>query len=192
MFRKHHTQLTNGFTLVELTVAIAIVGVLLTLTSINYRTSNSQSLMTMAAYQVAGDARLVQGYAASARQYGTNGANEWGVYFDKAQPEHYILFVDNNSDGKYIAENDAIFKTMKLPRGVKILKLLQGTEQSSVSANQVSVVYSPPEPAVHLWYTGMNETTPEPSLIKVQLSNDGLLAGKEVTLNFFGLIDVTK
>jgi|GEM_PF-1826800 len=187
-----------AFTLLELTVAIAIIGVFLTLVSINYRSSNSRSVLVMSAYQIASDARLMQGYAASARQLKTNTPpdNQWGIYFDKDQPGQYLLFVDQNDNAVYDS-TDFTWKTVKMPKSTSIFKLFKANGSSVVGGAQdkISVVYVPPQPtsSIQIYKDGNNSnqwsSTDE---VLIQISNDNTTVGKEVYLNFYGLIDVVK
>jgi prepilin-type N-terminal cleavage/methylation domain-containing protein len=93
-----------AFTLLEVLVSLSIIVVILTLSTVNYKRSNSRNAIIFGSYQLAADIRLAESYAASARQYSTDPSwNVWGVNFTTGANQ-YRIFVDRNFNGFYDGE----------------------------------------------------------------------------------------
>jgi len=199
MFPNKIRQFKASFTLLELIVAIALIGIIMTLSTINYRRATSRTTMMMAAHQIAADARLMESYAASARQYGNATApdNQWGIYFNTNNPGQYLLFVDRDEDAQFSGTNDAIWRTVKLPRTIKLKtlkfydKTIPGWKPITGTSPKISVVYTPPSPSTTIMIDDNTGWTAKDE-VKVVLTDDNLADGKEIYFNFFGLIDVVK
>jgi prepilin-type N-terminal cleavage/methylation domain-containing protein len=178
-----------AFTLLEVLVSLSIIVVILTLSTVNYKRSNSRNAIIFGAYQLAADIRLAESYAASARQYSTDPSwNVWGVNFTTGANQ-YRIFVDRNFNGFYDAA-DAIWRTVKLPASVNIktLRYKKGAVGPS-GVSELSAVYFPPTPSSSLAFdAGLNQFDEA----YITLEDNINLSTKEITLNFFGLIDVTK
>ena len=178
----------KAFTILEVLVTLSIITVILTLSMVSYKRANSRNAIVFAAYQVAGDTRLAESYAASARQYSTQPRwNVWGAHFT-AGSNQYRIFVDKNFNGFYDAA-DAIWRTVKLPSGVSVKTLRYKKAGSIAGVSELSAVYFPPSPTSSLAY---DATTNQFEEAYITLEDNINLSIKEVTLNFFGLIDVTK
>lgn len=87
---------TAGFTLVELMVTLGIVVLATTLVMVRYVSFNSSVLLNSLAYQVAFDLRETQSLAVSVRGSNAEFYEEYGLYFDMDDRNHYILFQDTN------------------------------------------------------------------------------------------------
>lgn len=179
----------HAFTLLEVLVSLSIVVVILTLSTISYKRSNSRNAIIFGAYQLAADLRLAESYAASARQYSTEAKwNVWGVYL-AAGANQYRIFVDRNFNGLYDA-GDAIWRTVKLPASVNIKTLrYKKAGLGPHGLSELSAVYFPPSPTSSLAFDASLNQFDE---AYITLEDNVNLSTKEVTLNFFGLIDVTK
>ncbi|MES2225690.1 MAG: type II secretion system protein [Patescibacteria group bacterium] len=85
-----------GFTLVEMVVVLAIIGILTTITLLGQSTFNQSLLLTDTAYTMAFSAREAQSFGLSSRQFGgiQNAGAGYGLHFDRSLPGSYILFAD--------------------------------------------------------------------------------------------------
>jgi prepilin-type N-terminal cleavage/methylation domain-containing protein len=180
----------NGFTLLEVMLSLSIVVVILTMSTINYKRSNSRNAIVFGTYQLAADLRLAQSYAASARQYSTQPEwNVWGLYLS-AGANQYRVFVDLNANGRYDVGSDAIWRTVRLPANVNIKQLHYKKNGSAWSGlSDISSVYFPPAPTSSLAFDASLNQFDE---AKITLEDNINFTTKEISLNFFGLIDVTK
>ena len=108
------------------------------------------------------------------------------VSYKRANSRNAI--VDKNFNGFYDAA-DAIWRTVKLPSGVSVKTLRYKKSGSIAGVSELSAVYFPPSPTSSLAY---DATTNQFEEAYITLEDNINLSIKEVTLNFFGLIDVTK
>lgn len=86
----------SGFTLIELMVTLGIVVMATGLVMIRYVSFNSTVLLNSLAYEVAFDLRETQSLAISVRGSDAEFREEYGLHFDLAKPNQYILFQDTN------------------------------------------------------------------------------------------------
>ncbi len=185
-----------AFTLMEVLVTMGVLVIILTMSAISYKAANSRTTIIMAAYQVAGDVRLAQSYAASARQISTNPNpeeekyNVWGVYFDKNNPGQYEIFVDKNFNGYYGGANES-WRTVKLPKGITVSAISVNKGGTIKPSEALSAVYFPPSPTTSIAILEAGNPVQEDSAV-ITIQDDVNLSKKDITLNFFGLIDVTK
>lgn len=97
----------RGFSLVELIVVISIMVLITTVVLVRHSAFNSTVLLNNLAYDVAGTIREAQVYATSVRNAGGQGfTTAYGVYFDMAFPEQFILFSDSDQDGVFTFVDD--------------------------------------------------------------------------------------
>lgn len=90
----HPHLTTRGFTLVEMLVVLAIMGVL-TAVVVNGQTDfNKSTRVVDAAYTVALSVRQAQTYGLSSRTYGGLNNAGYGVHFTSAAPKQYFIFAD--------------------------------------------------------------------------------------------------
>ena len=100
-----------GFTLIEMLVVIAIVGILLTVVLFNYRGVESKSILKNIAYEVALTVREAQSYGLGVKKYVPDGgtinasagifSQSYGVHVNDGADEakNIYLFSDANDNG---------------------------------------------------------------------------------------------
>lgn len=99
--RSRKTRPTRGFTVVELMVTLGIVVLVTGVVMIRYSSFNSSVLLTSQAYLVGFDIREAQSLAVSVRGNSSEFREEYGMYFDMANPAQYILFQDDATNGAH-------------------------------------------------------------------------------------------
>lgn len=97
---RHNTQM-RGFTVVELLVTLGIVVLVTGIVMIRYSSFNSSVLLTSQAYLVGFDIREAQSLAVSVRGNLSEFREEYGMYFDMANPGQYVLFQDDDTNGDH-------------------------------------------------------------------------------------------
>ena len=88
---------TAGFTIIELMVTVTIVVLVTGLIMVQYSSFNNSVLLKDQAYLTAFDIREAQALAVSVRGQGAQFREEYGLYFDMAQINKYLLFQDNDA-----------------------------------------------------------------------------------------------
>ena len=166
----------SGFTLIELIVSIAIIGFVTTIGVVNYRSANKSSVLQLEAYKAATDIRRAQNMALGAIEFNFNPSarvpDAWGVYFDSASADSYIIFADQDNNQIYNS-GDGIFATVNLKNNI-VLDI----------TGSVNVAFVPPDPTTYL--NGLSGGEAGINL-KDQAGNK-----YEIKVNVLGLIDVNK
>jgi len=162
----------KGFTLIELMVSVAIIGLVSAIGVVNYRNANKASVLQLEAYKVAGDIRRAQNMALGAVEFNSAVPAAWGAHFDTANPDQYLIFADINDDKIYDG-GDGILATVNLQNNINLD--ITGT---------IDVAFVPPDPTTYLNGANSGEASVK---LKDQAGNK-----YEVKVNVLGLIDVNK
>jgi len=178
-----------GFTFVEMSVSVTIIGLLATLFITNYRSAERQQRLYASADQLVSDIRLMQSYALGAKKYdGQVPLGGWGINLDVGDPTKYLLYADTCASGIGVYElacatgtPDMIIKTSKLPRDVQIMAT-NGLLVDGAPVADVSLLFLPPDPKTSINLTGQN--------LKIKLNDIQNGRTKDVEINTFGLIDL--
>jgi prepilin-type N-terminal cleavage/methylation domain-containing protein len=164
---------SKGFTLVELLVVVAIVGLITVIVFTNYRMGEKEFLLQGAVHQISQDARRVQGMALASRSIGGSVPSGYGIYFNLSDPNQYILFADNDDDGLY-GSGDTDIEVLEINLPISLTAISTGSP--------LSVVFSPPDPSVLI---SGNPATAETS---ITLNYEGG-GGGTININKVGLIE---
>jgi len=178
IFQKYRGN--RGFTIIEILVVLSIISLLTILTLTQYRTGQKSFALQRAAHQLAQDIRRAQEMAMSAKEI--NGfPPRYGVEFDTIYPDYYILFADDNDNGKREV-SDQIIETINLEKGINIDQVFVGEPLSSKA--QIWITFKPPDPITEI----RDPAAAESSIAKIQLTNDNKT--KSIVVNKAGLIYV--
>ncbi len=93
------TRAQKGFTLVEMTVVIAIIGTITIIALSSQSTFNRSLVLTDTAYSVAFSAREAQSFGSGSQTFNGVSNPGYGIHLDRSQLTKYILFADVANGG---------------------------------------------------------------------------------------------
>jgi prepilin-type N-terminal cleavage/methylation domain-containing protein len=166
---------SKAFTLIEVLVMIAIIGLLSVLVLPNYRQVSRQTTLQSAANKLAQDIRNIQSMTMSSKDIGLPAfRGAFGVYFKLASSTSYALFADKNNSGQYDTGEELDGKSVYLDAGISI---------SGLTASPLTIIFTPPNPNVTI-QTGASTS----SLAEIIFSNGS--QSKKINVNIAGLVYV--
>lgn len=133
---------TNGFSLVELIVAVAVISILLTVTIVNYTNQRKEKTLFFAARQLAADIRIAQSNAVNVLERGgIIPEGGYGIALSQGSNE-YKLFSDFNNDKLYTSlyVPDELISNTGLPSGVVVSQL----KKDGGSTANIDIAFTPP------------------------------------------------
>jgi prepilin-type N-terminal cleavage/methylation domain-containing protein len=194
------TNITAGFTMVELMISIAIMVVILGVVMFNYRSFDSGIILTNLAFDVGLTIREAQSFGVSVKAGDTNSSDTsftypYGVHFDRSNKTQYTVFVDLNRNGLY--DNGEIVKTYTLKGGYSISDLC--TKNASTNAetcgnastppNTFDITFVRPNPDASIFVNTTGPSIPDAAEIKIS-PNQNPSAIKTITVRSTGQISV--
>jgi len=135
----------RGYTIAELMIVVAIIGLLVGLAFIFFRPGEDALALDRAAQKVAQDVRSVAQLALKAEShscsFGAGGqTSAYGIFFDKEAKTSYELFADCDPRGVYESGTDVLVKILEIEE--------RNIEISVVDPENGWVIFTPPDPAV--------------------------------------------
>lgn len=182
-------KIFSGFTIIELMVTIGLMVIVLSVSTVAYRQASKRTEIILTIQQVASNARLMQSYAANAKEYeNITRQNIWGVYFDKNNKNQYLLFVDKNENTVY--DQGEIYQTLTLNNGVFIDSITcHVNDTQTKDLTRAAITFIPPNPdTVIVDTTDKSECKSISVVLKDNINN----SIKELNINFYGLIDINR
>jgi|AntDeeMinimDraft_6_1070357.scaffolds.fasta_scaffold07045_3 prepilin-type N-terminal cleavage/methylation domain-containing protein len=163
-----------GFTLIELIVAIGVVAIIAGIT-LGSRQNYSRAVnLNNVAHEIALSIRQAQTYSVSSRGSSLGDPVDsfvYGVYFEKNNPQQFILYQNNNTNEAYQA-SDTPVETYQLPNRMEIDKICLIANYSQGDAcgsgdNKVSVAFKRPDPSALFYKDGVSSTGDEAFLVEL-------------------------
>lgn len=195
---------SKGFTLLEITVVVAIITLLSTIFLANYREGEKQFSLQRSAHKLAQDLRRTQEMAMSSQKVPLDFDSEepfpkggYGIHFMVNPTQGYcqtaskgyciILFADCNNNGNYDKTGGATScgvadELTAYPEKIEEISLEEGIYILELSSqeNPLSIIFFPPDPIVTI--------NPSANSASINLGVNG--QSKTVFINITGLIDV--
>lgn len=189
---------TKGFTLLELTVVIAIIILLSGIVLTNYRVGEREYALLRSAHKLAQDLRQVEKMAMASETLPSSSGGwfpqgGYGIYFNQQEnPNSYTLFADCNNnqnlDTVYTCiENSAPeeIKELFLEEKIKISNLELFSETfGTIPVSSFSVTFFPPDPVIKI----ISDFQEYDSATITLTYSDGEI--KTVKINTVGLIEI--
>ncbi|MAZ56470.1 hypothetical protein CL653_01645 [bacterium] len=91
------SNFSQGFTLVEMLITLAIISLIIGVMLIRHGAFNSATLLKNQTFEIALDIREAQIFAISARGNNAEFREEYGIHFNIDSPGEYLFFVDDGS-----------------------------------------------------------------------------------------------
>lgn len=172
---------TEGFSILEVMITVAIIGVITGIVVLKYGAFNNLVLLKNQAFQIALDIRAIQTKALSAQgQSGTDFRYAYGVYFSTSAKDSYILFADTNGNNVY--NNGEEIDTRKLDSRFEISSLCNG---SICNLTTLSVTFKRPN-----FDAIMNNGAVSSGKVNVLPKNSTGVTARTITINPAGQISV--
>lgn len=168
--------MSKAFTLVELIVVIAIITILTAIVLPNYRSGDKQLALQRSASKLAQNLRRTQEMSMSAKEVSGTVPYGFGIYFNSASPNNYIIFADlDNSHHRNAGDQD--FETVSLESDIRISGLSP--------AGSFSILFAPPDPVV--WINGLSSGVT--AIITLGITGD-VVSNQIISANNAGLIAI--
>lgn len=183
-----------GFTLLEITVVVAIISLLSTIFIVNYQGGERSFALRRSAHQLSQDLRMAQEMAMSSQEFeNTFPAGGYGIYFKK-DSNSYFLFADCDGDHSYdepgsaptCAPGGSFFKGERIKEIFLEQKVKISTITPSSISNTLEITFFPPDPET----TINSDSDPESDAdsASIVLTSDG--QSVEIKIYSTGLIDI--
>lgn len=173
--------MVRAFTLLEMALVLAIVITVATVTVIGLRQGSSGGALRRSASRVALDIRRAQNLAFTSLIHQGASVYGFGVYFDAATPNQYILFADVDGNNRYTNSAEDV-EVVRLEQGIYVASLIPGSP--------LVINFRSPEPTTYFWQ-GPSPPVPvtQPVVISLGSQVDPTLPQRTITINTFGLVD---
>jgi len=193
MWENKKIRSSLGFTTIELMISLLIIALLVGVFLINYNSGQRKIEVVMAAQNLVSNIRLAQNNSLGSVEFDLdhNGqidagetvpAGGWGVYFNIALPDSYIIFADINSPNGNSDYDGSIELDKRISFSDDVQ--LESLNDDFGSLTEAVVTFLPPDPIIYINGLLNNNLT-------VTLKDMAGNLTKNVLVNFFGLVEAT-
>ncbi len=170
-----------GFTLIEIVVTMAIMGVIMTLSLVNFSSISSSSGSKLGNETLVSDLRSMAQKALMKEHFQGRPTYSWGVYIDCAA-ESYTLFAD--FDGNKVYDPVEKYRTVDVSGKMRLVKgMLNGTDYT----DHFSILFGNETALASVDATWL---TPDLGLLLIETSNDLGANLKHISVNSLGVVDL--
>lgn len=168
-------QRPQGFTLIEVVIILTIIIIIASLTTIDFRASNSRTAAKFDSEMFISDIRATVNRARAGERFQGQMPTGWGIIFNTAK-NAYTIFADLDGDYEYDTNE-------KYSEEVLQLKSISATHDGDFFANMLF------ETGTGRVYFGEELLTPESEDIVVTLKDYDLQTVRTFTINWLGAVN---
>lgn len=133
----------KGFTIIELLVSLGIFIVVTAMVVTNFRGGSRSDELKIAAETIASNLRRVQNMALAGELIdGVTPPGGYGIYFNLATSDRYILFADKNGNRAYDVNEALPDGTIILAKNIRLSDVLPAAAST--------VIFKPPKPTIYI------------------------------------------
>lgn len=147
-----------GYTMIELLVTIGITGLIAAIILVNYPKLSEQLSVSQAVHEIALSFRETKTYALAVRQYSPGIYPGYGLHFDLATPQNFLLYAASivpatNSCSPYAqcvrGDTTHDVDAFTLRSGIQIVSICN-TDATPICFKKLDVAYVRPTPDVYI------------------------------------------
>ena len=185
-----------GFTLIEMLVVLAIMGILSGISIVNWRSGQGELVLQREAHKVSQDIRRAMEFTLRAREStvcdsGSGSLSGYGIYFTVNTATSYIIYANCSGElpgpgyKDFGGDRDISIENISLDKSVEIASVTVG------AGDDWSIAFYPPDPKVEVCgndaCVGVNSFTV--ASVTLALKNDPTRQ-RVITVNARGVIDI--
>lgn len=172
-----------GFTLIEMTIVMAIIAIIFSMAVAGANRLNSKSNVNSTAESLTSDLRSTVMSALNSEQFQLQAPANWGIQIDdSANPTRYTVFADLNSDGNY--QTNEKFKTVVLSKNIRF----SCTTFNGQCHTAGSITFNVSTAKTYFYATELVEVTNATGNISISLEDTVTSDVKNIVVNGIGAI----
>jgi Tfp pilus assembly protein FimT len=171
----------KGFTLIELSVIVAITVLMTVMLFSNYGKNNEIFALERSSQKLSQDLRRAQEMAMSGFE-GSSATKGYGIYFNTSNSTSYLIYEEKNTNMWYESSIDVVKETANVENKIIICDI----KDNGTSTSLLSVSFEPPNP---LTYVGGVSFGHEATIVLCIASDTS--RQKLVKINNVGRVEIT-
>lgn len=179
----------GGFSLIEVLITSAIIGIVTAIVVIKYGAFNSSVLLRNQAHELALSIREAQVFSVSVRRDDSGFREPYGIYIGPVPTQQYTLFVDLNDNGEFDASNNEEVETFTMDSRFLVHDICLGTDSApNCGLSDISITFNRPDFDANMDSTS-GYASSQLGSIKISGTNDSSIV-REIQVRSTGLISV--